>query len=171
MSDLQTIHGSIVNLRRHVNVHLYHLRPFAPSDRYELWIRCQSGSERKFTLHTRTMPARRGHEVSLIVTPGKTPRVLRLANWTALDGANYVRTDPPALLRPRDTLVVLALSAPLVITWGAAGVMLSVPVALAYLLVVGALRASARIRRAAQVDVAIDREAGRIAGPWRGTLH
>lgn len=171
MSDLQTIHGRIVDLRRHVNVHLYHLRPFAPSDRYELWIRCQDGSERKFTLHTRTMPARRGHEVSLIVTLGKTPWVLGLANWTALDGANYVRTDPPALLRPWDVLAVLVLGTPLMITWGAAGVVLSVPVAFAYLLVAGVLRAGARIRRAAQVDVAIDREAGRIAGPWRGTLH
>ncbi|MFC5771737.1 hypothetical protein [Thauera sinica] len=171
MSDLQTIHGRIVDLRRHVNVHLYHLRPCAPSDRYELWIRCQDGSERKFTLHTRCMPARRGHEVSLIVALGKTPRVLGLANWTALDGANYVRTDPPALLRPRDGLAVLALGTPLVVTWGAAGVVLSVPVALVYLLAAGVLRAGARIRRAAQVDMAIDREAGRIAGPWRGALH
>lgn len=66
---------------------------------------------------------------------------------------------------------MLALGTPLVITWGAAGVVLSVPVALAYLLVAGVLRAGARIRRAAQVDVAIDREAGRTAGLWRRPLH
>ena len=87
MPNLQAIHGRIVDLRRHTNVHLlYGRRPIGPSDRYELWIKPDEGKERKFTVNTRTMPARQGHEVSLIVTTHKMPRVLGLANWTTIDG-------------------------------------------------------------------------------------
>jgi len=68
MSELPTFHGHIVELRRHVNVHWRHLHPIAPTDRWELWLRAPDGTERKFTVHTREMPARRGHEVSLITT-------------------------------------------------------------------------------------------------------
>ena len=73
MPTLQAIHGRIVDLRRHTNVHLlYGQRPLGPSDRYELWIKQRDGTERKFRVNTRTMPARRGHEVSVIVTTHKT---------------------------------------------------------------------------------------------------
>lgn len=90
MPTLQVVHGRIVDLRRYTNVHLYYgRRPFGPTDRYELWIKPHGGVERKFTVNTRTMPARRGHEVSLIVTAHKVPQVLGLANWTTIDGVNY----------------------------------------------------------------------------------
>ena len=50
-------------------------------DRYELWLRQADGIERKFTIHTRTMPARRGHRVSLIVKRDTNPlQVLGLLN-------------------------------------------------------------------------------------------
>jgi hypothetical protein len=61
MPELQSFQGRIVDLRRHVNVHWHHLHPIAPTDRYELWMRALGGTERKFTVHTREMPARRGH--------------------------------------------------------------------------------------------------------------
>lgn len=79
MPERQIFHGQVVDLRRHVNVHLRHLRPFAPTDRYELWLRAPDGAERKFTLHTREMPARRGHELSLVTTTHRRSRVLALA--------------------------------------------------------------------------------------------
>ena len=98
MTTLQAVHGRIVELRRHTNVHLYGRRPLGPTDRYELWIKLPDEGERKFTVNTRHMPARRGHEVSLIITRHKVPRVLALANWSTIDGVNYARTD--ALARP-----------------------------------------------------------------------
>ena len=57
MPELLTTRGRIVDLRRHTNVHLYGRRPLGPTDRYELWVRQRGGRERKFTIHTRTMPA------------------------------------------------------------------------------------------------------------------
>ena len=106
MPTLQTIHGRVVDLRRHTNVHLYRRRPLGPTDRYELWIKPSDGEERKFTVNTRTMPARRGHEVSLIVTTHKVPQVLGLANWSTIDGINYARTEAPSLIRTWDFLVL-----------------------------------------------------------------
>jgi hypothetical protein len=95
MSELPTFHGHIVELRRHVNVHCCHLHPIAPTDRWELWLCAPDGTERKFTVHTRDMPARRGHEVSLITTTHICPRVLALANWTTIDAS----TTPAASRR------------------------------------------------------------------------
>ena len=97
MTSLQAVHGRIVDLRRHTNVHLYGRRPLGPTDRYELWIKPRDGVERKFTVNTRTVPARLGHDVSLIVTSHKVPQVLGLANWSTVDGVNYARTDAPGL--------------------------------------------------------------------------
>ncbi len=102
MTTLQAVHGRIVELRRHTNVHLYGRRPLGLTDRYELWIKPPDGAERKFTVNIRHMPARRGHEVSLIIAVHKVPRVLALANWSTIDGVNYARTDPPSLIRALD---------------------------------------------------------------------
>lgn len=104
MSRLQCFHGRIVELRRYTNVQLYGRGPLGPTDRYELWIKPSDGVERKFTINTRTMPARRGHDVSIIVTSHKVPLVLALANWSTIDGVNYARTDAPSLFRASATL-------------------------------------------------------------------
>jgi hypothetical protein len=162
MSSLQTVHGRIVELRRYVNAHLTGRRPFAPAERYELWIRPKGGGERKFTLDTRTMPARCGHEVSLIVTTGEPPEILGLVNVSAPCEANYIRTDPPSLLRGRDALGVLALIVALVAKWGAVGAVLCVPVGIAYLIGAAITRAIVRRIRAAQVDQAVKQETRRI---------
>lgn len=168
MSDLHTVHGHIVDLRRHVNVH--RRSAFAPTERYELWIRQRNGEERQFTIHTQTMPARRGHEVSLIVAGTEPPQVLGLANWSILDGANYIRTDPPPLSKPADVLAMIGIGVTLMAAWHETGAALSVPAALAYLLVAGLARAMARRRRAVQVDIQMDREARRTSGPVK-RLH
>ncbi|HRD35368.1 MAG TPA: hypothetical protein PLR02_14075 [Rhodocyclaceae bacterium] len=160
MPPLQAVHGRIVDLRRYTNVHLcYGRRPFGPTDRYELWVKQPDGVERKFTVNTRTMPARRGHEVSLIVTAHKVPQVLGLANWSTIDGVNYVRTDALPLVRVQDFVVLSAAFLAVATLYGDVGMVLFVPAAVAYLLAAGLGRAMLRTRRAAQVDRAIDAEA------------
>ena len=167
MSRLQCFHGRIVELRRHTNVHLYGRRPLGPTDRYELWIKPSDGVERKFTINTRTMPARRGHEVSLIVTAHKAPQVLGLANWTTIDGVNYARSEAPALVRSWDFVVLPSAFFAGAICWGDIGTVLFVPAAVSYLAAAGIVRAIARTRRAFQVDRAIDVEAWRTSNAAR----
>lgn len=159
MSELLAIHGHVVELRRHVNEHLRHLRPFMPTERYELWLRASDGAERKFTLHTREMPARRGHEVSLITTQHNPPQVLALANWTTVDGVNYARTEPAGVVRGVD-LAVLAAALVGASAWlGLAGLAFCVMAAPALMAVGAAVRWLARRRLAWLVDLAIDEEA------------
>lgn len=161
MSELLAIHGHVVELRRHVNEHLRHLRPFMPTERYELWLRAPDGAERKFTLHTREMPARRGHEVSLITTQHNPPRVLALANWTTVDGVNYARSEPAGVVRGVD-LAGLAAALVGASAWlGLVGLAFGLVVAPALMAAAAAVRWLARRRLAWLVDLAIDEEAGR----------
>lgn len=173
MPTLQTIRGRIVDLRRHTNVHhLYGHRPLGPSDRYELWIKPGKGPECKFTLNTRTMPARRGHDVSLILTAHKVPQVLGLVNESTIDGVNYARTDAPPLIRTGDFVLLPLVFLAMAILWGGIGMVLFVPIALAYVLVASFGRSTMRSRLARQVDRVIDR-LGRSAqgGRHSGTLR
>ena len=170
MTTLQAVHGRIVELRRHTNVHLYGRRPLGPTDRYELWIKPSDCVERKFTVNTRTMPARRGHDVSIILTSHKVPQVLALANWSTIDGVNYARTDAPSLFRVWDFILLPLAFLGVAMSVGDVGMVLFVPGAATYLAVACAMRAVARSRRAFAVDRAIDLEAWRI-DQQRLTLH
>ncbi len=158
MPKLHVVRGRLVDLRRHVNVHLDRRSSFAPSERYELWIRPEDGKERQFIIHTRTMPVRRRHQVSLIVTEDESPQVWGLVNRSAHGGTNYLRTDPPPLLRLKDALVVSAIGGMLIWRWGSVGAALSIPAALTYLLMAGLWRALVRARRAATVDAQMAKE-------------
>jgi hypothetical protein len=170
MSDLQTFHGHLVDLRRHVNVHWRHLHPFAPTDRYELWLRAPDGAERKFTIHTREMPARRGHELSLVATTHRRPRVLGLANWTTIDGVNYARSEPPSLVHGFDGLWLIAAFIGMTTRFGDAGMALLVPAAGVVVATVAAVRWAARRRLASLVDRALDLETWRTV-KGRVVLH
>jgi hypothetical protein len=171
MPTLQVVHGRIVDLRRHTNVHLYYRRrPFVPTDRYELWIKPRDGIERKFTINTRNMPARQGHEVSLFITAHKVPQVLGLANWSTIDGVNYARTDAPPLVRVWDFAVLPAAFLTAANLYGDIGMVLFVPAAMAYMLAAGLGRAMARTRQARQVDRSIDAQAWRLTAATR-TRH
>ena len=164
MPNLQTVHGRIVDLRHYTNTHLlFWHRPPGPSDRYELWIKPREGVERKFTVNTRTMPARRGHEVSLIVNAHKMPQLLGLANWTTIDGVNYARTDAPSLFRVWDFVMLPIVVLVMAVVWGDIGMVLFVPAAVAYLLMACIGRSVARTWLAQHVDQAIDVEARRMS--------
>lgn len=166
MSTLQTIHGRLIDLRRYTNVHLYYgRRPLGPTERYELWIKPTAGAEQKFTVNTRNLPARRGHEISLIVTDQKVPQVLGLANWSILDGVNYARSEAPSLIRVWDFPLLAVSFLIMAAIWGNVGMVLFVPGALAYLLMVGIGRSVVRTRRARRVDRAMDAESQRLGRP------
>ena len=160
MPKHELIRGRIVDLRRHTNVHLYHRRPPGPSDRYELWLRDDSDQEVQFTIHTRTMPARRGHEVTVIESVGGgPPTVVALINWTTLEAANYVEIDPPPLLRGRDLGVLILLCIGAIWWFGNAAPGVTVAAGAVWLSVAAAARAVWRSVRARQVDVTITRVA------------
>jgi hypothetical protein len=115
------------------------------------------------TVHTREMPVRRGHEVSLITTTHRRPRVLALANWTTIDGVNYARGEPPGLVKVGDVLWLAVGFVGVTARLRDAGMVLFVPVAAVVLAVVATVSWAARRRLAWRVDWAIDLEAWRTA--------
>ena len=166
---LQAVHGRIDELRGHTNVHSNRRCALGPTDRYELWIKPPDEPERKFTLDTRHIPARRGHEVSLITTGHNVPRVLALANWSIIDGVNYARTDAPSLIRALEFIVLPCAFLATGIEVGDIGMVAFVPAA-TYVAAMVAGRVAQRARLAWRVDRAIDLEAWRT-NSMRSTRH
>jgi hypothetical protein len=163
MPALHAIRGCIVDLRRYTNVHLYWRHPPGPTDRYELWLRQDDGNERKFTIHTRTMPARCRHRVSMIVKMDTNPlQVLGLFNGDTREAVNYMRSDPPSVLRVSDFIVLVLAFAVMAAKFGDVGMLLFVPGALTYLLVAAFGRAIGQALWAKQVDCVISQEQARV---------
>lgn len=163
MPALHAIRGCIVDLRRYTNVHLYWRRPPGPTDRYELWLRQDDGNERKFTIHTRTMPARRRHRVSVIVKMDTNPlQVLGLFNGDTRAEVNYMRSDPPSVLRVSDFIALALAFVAMAAKFGDVGMVLFVPGALTYLLVAAFGRAIGQVLWAKQVDYVISQEQVRV---------
>lgn len=152
MPDLHEMSARVVDLRRHTNVHLYWRGRFGPTERYELWLRDAAGREHQFTIHTRNMPARRGHEVTLLVD---VEVVRGLVNWSTGKNVNYLRTDPPPLWRLRDLLAPPVLLAALASWRGDLGLLLFPPATLVYFLIVPIIRGAVRIWRAAVIGNAL----------------
>jgi Flp pilus assembly protein TadB len=143
---------------------------FAPTDHYDLWLRASDGTERQFTVQTREMPARRGHEVSLITTTHRRPRVLALAHWMTIAGVNRSPSEPPGLVRVAD-MPWLAVGLVGMTAWLVDAVMVQfLPVAVVVLAAVASSRWSARRRLAWRMDRAIDLETWRTA-KWAVPTH
>lgn len=154
MSALHAIQGRIVDSRRYINLEVYWRRPPGPTERYELWIRQADGHERKFTINTRTMPARRGHDVSVIVkTSTNPPQVLGLFNASTTEAVNYARIDPPPLLRVWEFVALPIAFVAMAVWLGGAGMVLFAPAAVVYLPTACFSRAISRMlwRRASSV--------------------
>jgi hypothetical protein len=148
-----TYTGTVIEAQRYINKPMHwHERPVC-HERRELWVSNGSGDQRKWVIHSKLMPARRDHQVTLLLVG---PWVIGLFNATAHTSANYVREDPPFLLRGVDALVVLALMATACVLLGWLGLILALPGALAYLVGVAMFRAVHRWRMARVVDEALN---------------
>lgn len=152
MRVLYETSGRVVDLRRHTNVHLYWRGRFGPTERYELWLRDAAGCEHQFPIHTLTMPARRGHEITLLVD---VDMVRGFVNWSTGRNVNYLRIDPPPLWRLRDLLAQPVLLTALSAWRGDLGLLLFVPATLVYFLIVPIIRGVNRSWRAAAIGNAL----------------
>lgn len=139
MPTFNVIRGRLVDLRRYVNAH----HPIADgSDRYEGWIRpFDSDNDVQFVIHSRAMPVRRGHRVSLIYCPEVHPKpCTALVNLDTGEAVNYLRNDPPWLLCRSDFYLLVLAGVILFAGWKGLGVVLWVPTVLLYLLAIYLIR-------------------------------
>lgn len=149
MNPLTVVSGTIVETQRFINVPLRMWERYLARERREVWLREADGQERKWVIHTRVLPARRGHRVVLLLWGDW---VVGLFNATTGADVNHARTDPPFLLRGFDLLAGLALAVGLPAWLGDGGFALLLPVVALYLISAVSARALSRWRLRCQVD-------------------
>ena len=148
-----TYTGTVIEVQRYINKPMrWHGRPVC-HERRELWVSNGTDDQRKWVIHSKLMPARRDHQVTLLLVG---PWVIGLFNATAHTSANYVREDPPFLLRGVDALVALTLMATACALLSWLGLVLALPGASAYLVGIAMFRAMHRWRMARVVDEALN---------------
>lgn len=97
-----------------------------------MWISMAGGHDMKLVVHSREMPARRGHQVSALLLGG---RLVGLHNATTGKQVNFRLADPPLLWRRCDAVVVAALSAASISAFALSAwpaLLIGLPIALLY---------------------------------------
>lgn len=108
MWRITTFTGTVIEVQRFINKPMrWHERPVC-GERRELWLGIHHEDEYKWVIHSKVMPARRDHYVTLLLADAT---VVGLYNASTDTSVNYVREDPPFLTRGVDVLRVLALIA------------------------------------------------------------
>jgi len=148
--------GQLVELQRYINVPMRWCEQYPARERRELWLSTANGHEIKLVVHSRAMPARRGHQVTALLLG---ERLVGLYNASTGKQVNFVRADPPLLWRRCDAaavaaLLVASIAAVAVTAWPA--LLLGLPIALLYPPLMVTARFAWRCRTRAQVDRALD---------------
>lgn len=142
------ITGELAEVQRYINVPMRRCEQYPARERREFWIAADDGRDIKLVVHSRVMPARRGHQVNVLLLGDW---VVGLANLTTGRQVNFVSEDPPLLLRKCDALAVLGILTGGLATafaWDVRSLVLTVPVVLVYLplRVLGRWLATCRLR-------------------------
>ena len=156
MRKFWSVSGQLVEVQRYIIVPMRWCEQYPARERRELWVSTASGHDNKLIVHSREMPARRGHQVMALLLG---ERMVGLYNSTTGKQVNYLRTDPPLLWRRCDGVAVAGLllisaTALAVSAWPASVVILAMAVLYAPLMM--AARLAWRCRTRAQVDRALD---------------
>ena len=112
------VSGELTEVQRFINVPMRWCEQYRARERRELWITTDAGREMKFVVHTRYLPARRGHRVAALVCRCE---VVALLNLTTGDGVNFYRADPPLLWKRCDGAVLVAVALAAVVAAAALG--------------------------------------------------
>jgi len=99
MRTFHWVSGELTEVQRFINVPMRWCEQYPARERRELWIRSSCGMEVKLVVHARVMPARRGHRVLALVHRQQLVGVRNLSTGAQV---NFVRSDPPLLLRKCD---------------------------------------------------------------------
>lgn len=108
MRSFQWVSGELTDVQRFINVPMRWCEQYPARERRELWIKAIDGPDVKLVVHTRFLPARRGHDVDALLF-GDLP--VGLFNHSTGDQINFVRTDPPLLWRRCDAAWIVGVTA------------------------------------------------------------
>lgn len=156
MSKFLWVSGQLAEVQRFINVPMRWCELYPARERRELWVTTADGQDIKLIVHSRLMPARRGHLVLGVLHGGQ---LVGLRNLTTGEQVNFVRSDPPLLWRRCDGVGLALLVAASLMAWGAGWALAGAVATLLALLHAPALMVGRWIRwrlLAGGVDRAID---------------
>jgi hypothetical protein len=104
MRTFYWVSGELTEAQRFINVPMRWCEQYPARERRELWIKAPDGQDIKLVVHTRFMPARRGHDVDVLLL-GDLP--VGLFNRSTGDQICFIRTDPPLWWRRCDAAVIV----------------------------------------------------------------
>lgn len=150
MSKFSCITGRLTEVQRYINVPMRICEQHPSRERREFWVQQDDGQEVKLVVHSRSMPARRGHTVSVLL---RGEVVVGLVNHTKREGINFLVADPPWLFTRCDALRTIATAVVGSLVWGDDGWLLPIvcAVGISGLLLIG-LRAVGRSRSRSAVE-------------------
>ena len=102
------VSGELTEVQRFINVPMRWCEQYPARERRELWIKEIDGPDIKLVVHTRFLPARRGHDVDALLF-GDLP--VGLFNHSTGSRINFLRTDPPLLWRRCDAALIVGVTA------------------------------------------------------------
>lgn len=108
MRSFHWVSGELTEVQRFINVPMRWCEQYPARERRELWIKGHEGPDIKLVVHTRFLPARRGHDVDALLF-GDLP--VGLFNHNTGDQINFLRTDPPLLWRRCDAVLTVGVTA------------------------------------------------------------
>lgn len=108
MRSFHWVSGELTEVQRFINVPMRWCEQYPARERRELWIQVIDGPDVKLIVHTRFLPARRGHDIDALLF-GELP--VGLFNHSTGDQINFLRTDPPLLWRRCDAAWIVGVTA------------------------------------------------------------
>lgn len=149
------VSGQVAEVQRFINVPMRWCEQYPARERRELWLTTTEGMDMKFVVHSRQMPARRGHEVIALLLGDDLVALHSLSTGTQV---NYLRSDPSLLWRRCESAaaaaaVTLGLGAFAVTGWPA--MLLGALLAVACVPLIALIRLAWRCRVKPRVDRAM----------------
>lgn len=158
------VSGHVAEVQRFINVPMRWCEQYPARERRELWLTTTDGMDTKFVVHSRQMPARRGHVVIALLLGDD---LVGLHNLSTGKQVNYLRSDPPLLWRRCDSVaagaaVALGLGAFAMTGWPI--LLLSLLVTFVGVPVIALIRLAWRCRARPRVDRAMAEARRQAAG-------
>lgn len=108
MSKFHWVSGELTEVQRFINVPMRWCEQYPARERRELWIKEIDRQEIKLVVHTRFLPARRGHDVDVLLLADLPVGLFNYSNGSRI---NFLRKDPPLLWRRCDAAVIVGIGA------------------------------------------------------------
>ncbi len=157
MRKFYYVTGELTEVQRYINGPMRWCERYPSRERREFWIAADNDNDLKLTVHSRVMPARRGHRFNFLMLADLVVGLANLMNppWTTGREVNFVQVDPPLLVRRCDGLAafgVLGVGVAAAVAWDAGSLLIAVPAAMLYLPLLALGRFLMRSQLRMQVD-------------------